>query len=362
MVDQRFFKRSSVKNLRDLLALSPVKELVSDISHLSDACLDISIESVAVLKEAQKGQITFFDNPKYKQDFVQSQAQFCIAHSRYLNNKTQKNDAVAEGDKIIIPSNDPYRLYAVVVGALYQDISILSHEKSEYNTDKYGARVHKSACLEDNVQTAYGVVIEAGVHIGRDTLIKANSVIGAGCHIGRGCFIDANVSISHSLIGDKVTILAGASIGQDGFGFAMGATHQPVPQLGRVIIQDKVSIGANTCVDRGTIKDTIIGEGTCIDNMVQVAHNVVMGLHCVVAGNSSIAGSTVFEDYVVCGGHSCVAGHLKVHKHARISGGSAVMRDVPAHQTVAGSPAIEIKEFFKMVAFTKKLASRKGEN
>jgi UDP-3-O-[3-hydroxymyristoyl] glucosamine N-acyltransferase len=141
----------------------------------------------------------------------------------------------------------------------------------------------------------------------------------------------------------------------------MGQTHKRVPQLGRVIIQDKVTIGANTCIDRGTIKDTIIGEGSCIDNMVQIAHNVVLGLHCIIAGNSSVAGSVVFEDYVVCGGHSCIAGHLTIHKNARISGGSAVMRDVPANQTVTGSPAVPIKEFFKTVAHTKKMA-KLGDN
>jgi UDP-3-O-[3-hydroxymyristoyl] glucosamine N-acyltransferase len=246
----------------------------------------------------------------------------------------------------------------VVAEVLYQDITVSAYETTEYYQDKYGARIHKSASLEDGVQTAYGVVIEAGVCIGRDTIIKANSVIGVGSHVGRNCFIDSNVSISHSLIGDKVVLLAGAKIGQDGFGFAMGVTHQRVPQLGRVIIQDSVTIGANTCVDRGTIKDTIIGEGTCIDNLVQIAHNVVMGLHCVVAGNSAIAGSVTFEDYVVCGGHSCIAGHLTIGHQARISGGSAVMRDVAARQTVAGSPATDIKKFFRSVATIQKLANK----
>ena len=352
MIDERFYTRTAVKTLGDLLEIPVIRKLVTDISHITDNELQTEIHSVAVLNEAQKGQIAFFDNQKYKNDFLHSKAEFCIAHERYLSQ--------ANSDMIIIPSQEPYRLYALVAEFLYKDITVFACEAVEYYQDKYGARIHKSASLEDNVQTAYGVVIEAGVHIGKDTIIKANSVVGSGCHIGRYCFIDSNVSLSHSLIGDKVVLLAGAKIGQDGFGFAMGVTHQRVPQLGRVIIQDSVTIGANACVDRGAIKDTIIGEGTCIDNMVQIAHNVVMGLHCVVAGNSAIAGSVTFEDYVICGGHSCVAGHLTIGHQARISGGSAVMRDVAAHQTVAGSPATDIKKFFRTVATIQKLA-KQGE-
>lgn len=352
MIDDRFYRRTHVKTLSDLLAIHDIQKLVFSTQHISSADFDTNIDSVAVLNEAFLGQLSFFDNPKYKQDFLSSKAQFCIAHHRYIDE--------APNGMVVIPSLDPYRLYALCADNLYEDTTTLSYQMQEYYQDAYGARIHRNASLEDNVRTAYGVVIEKGASIGKDTIIKANSVIGEGCHIGRRCFIDANVSVSHSLIGDNVVLLAGARIGQDGFGFAMGHTHQRVPQLGRVIIQDAVTIGANSCVDRGTIKDTIIGEGTCIDNMVQVAHNVVIGLNCVIAGNTSIAGSATFKDYVVCGGHSCIAGHLTIHSQARISGGSAVMRDVEAKQTVAGSPAMEIKEFFKNVAMVKRMAKRGG--
>lgn len=350
MIDQRFYTRTSIHRFGDLLDILVIKTLITDTKHIASDDLDLIIDSVAVLNEAQQGQIAFFDNPKYKDDFQKSKAQFCIAHHRYVSD--------APCGMIVIPSNDPYRLYALCAAHLYKDITLSGSCASDYYEDSYGAKIHKSASLEENVQTAFGVVIEAGVHIGRDTIIKPNSVIGVGCHIGRRCFIDSHVSVSHSLIGDKVVLLTGAKIGQDGFGFAMGITHQSVPQLGRVIIQDNVTIGANSCIDRGTIKDTIIGEGTCIDNMVQVAHNVVMGIHCIVAGNTSIAGSVTFEDYVICGGHSCIAGHLTIHTQARISGGAAVMRDVPSKQTVAGNPALEIKTFFKSIATLKKLVKK----
>ncbi|MFT6072862.1 MAG: UDP-3-O-[3-hydroxymyristoyl] glucosamine N-acyltransferase, partial [Alphaproteobacteria bacterium] len=327
MIDERFYTRTDIHNLNELLAINNARDLVINIESFNENILLKPMHSIAVLNEAQAGQITFFDNAKYKKDFLTSQAEFCIARDSFI--------ADAPETMTVIASHDPYRLYALIASYLYKNHTLVSTPKDEYYEDAYGGKIHKNAVLEDNVQTAFGVVIESGVHIGKNTIIQPNCFIGAGCHIGRSCLIESNVSISHSLIGDHVFLSAGVKIGQDGFGFAMGKTHQKVPQLGRVIIQDNVSIGANSCLDRGTIKDTIIGEGTCIDNMVQVGHNVVMGMHCVVAGNTSIAGSVTFGDYVVCGGHSCIAGHLIIESQARISGAAAVIRNVSAKQTVA---------------------------
>lgn len=351
MIDERFYVRSDIVNLADLLAISDIQNLVTTIDHIQKDVLTTPIASVATLKDAGQGQIAFFDNPKYKQDFFDTKAQFCITHERFLQDEKVPNNLT------IMPSSDPYRLYALCAAYLYKDVSATQVVfASDYYEDAYGAKIHKNATLEPDVVTAMGVVIEDGVNIGSHTIIKPNVTIGAGSQIGRHCFIDSHVTISHALIGDHVSLFAGVKVGQDGFGFAMGKTHQPVPQLGRVIIQDYVTIGANSCIDRGAINDTIIGEGTCIDNLVQIAHNVVIGVHCVIAGNSSIAGSVTFGDYVMCGGHSCIAGHIYIHAQARISGGAAVMRDVPAGKTVAGAPAQDIKKFFKTIAAVNKLA------
>jgi len=350
MIDEKFYTRTAVTHINDLLLIDEISCLIGDISHLSQDTLAAPILHIAVLKDAEHGQISFFDNPKYKQNFFDSKAQFCIAKPDFIQKAPQT--------MAVIPSSDPYRLYALVAKHLYEDHTLKTDHKEAYIPDSFGAMVHKDAVLEDHVQTAHGVVIEAGVHIGAYTIIQPNSYIGYGCHIGRNCLIQSNVSISNALIGDHVHLFSGTRVGQDGFGFAMGKTHQKVPQLGRVIIQDHVSIGANSCIDRGTIKDTIIGEGTCIDNMVQIAHNVVMGTHCVVAGNSSIAGSVTFGHYVVCGGHSCIAGHLTIQDQARISGGAAVMRNIKAKQTVAGNPAFEVKNYFRSLATLKKLANK----
>ena len=148
--------------------------------------------------------------------------------------------------------------------------------------------------------------------------------------IGRDCSIGATVTVSHALIGDRVIIHPGVRIGQDGFGFAMGPQgHLKVPQIGRVIIQDDVEIGANSTIDRGANRDTVIGEGTKIDNLVQIAHNVVIGRHCVIVAQVGISGSTTLGDFVALGGQVGVTGHLRIGAGAQIAATSGVMSDVP---------------------------------
>jgi UDP-3-O-[3-hydroxymyristoyl] glucosamine N-acyltransferase len=187
-------------------------------------------------------------------------------------------------------------------------------------------------------------------------------VVGYRCHVGRECFIGPNVSLAYTLVGDRVVIHAGASIGQDGFGFAMGAGgHLKVPQIGRVIIQDDVEIGANTAIDRGALKDTVIGEGSKIDNLVQIGHNVVIGRHCVIVGQVGIAGSVELGDFVVMGGHSGVVGHVKIGAGTQIAGSAHVKDDVPPGVRVAGTPAVPFREFARQVAYLKRIgAARSG--
>ena len=155
-----------------------------------------------------------------------------------------------------------------------------------------GAFVHPSARCEAGVTVDPGAVIGPDVEIGAGTIIGANAVIGPGVRIGRDCAIGAGASVIHAIVGDRVIIHPGCRIGQDGFGYLMGAGgHQKVPQVGRVIIQDEVEIGAGTTIDRGAIRDTVIGEGTKIDNLVQIGHNVAIGRHCVIVAQSGISGS-----------------------------------------------------------------------
>jgi UDP-3-O-[3-hydroxymyristoyl] glucosamine N-acyltransferase len=218
--------------------------------------------------------------------------------------------------------------------------------------------VHPSAQIEDGVILASGVIIGAGAQIGRGTSIGSHSVIGPGVAIGRGGMIGSHVTIGFALIGDRCGILSGAVIGEPGFGVTMGQGRTvDVPQLGRVIIQDNVGIGACTCVDRGAWDDTVIGENTKIDNLVQIAHNVRIGRNCLIAAHTGISGSCVIGDGVHFGGQAGIADHMHIGDGARIGARAGVMQDIPAREMWAGTPARPVRRWLREAALIAKLAN-----
>jgi UDP-3-O-[3-hydroxymyristoyl] glucosamine N-acyltransferase len=220
-----------------------------------------------------------------------------------------------------------------------------------------GGRIARSARIEAGARIEPGAVIGPEASIGRGTVIAAGAVVGYRCTVGRDCFIGPNATVTHALIGDRVILHAGVRIGQDGFGFAMGPKgHLKVPQIGRVIIQDNVEIGANSCVDRGALKDTVIGDGTKIDNLVQIGHNVVIGRHCVIVGQAAIAGSSVLGDFVVMGGQSGVAGHLTIGGGSQIAGASHAKDSLPPRSKVVGTPAQPLRLWMKEQLALRRLA------
>ncbi|MCC7281954.1 MAG: UDP-3-O-(3-hydroxymyristoyl)glucosamine N-acyltransferase, partial [Acetobacteraceae bacterium] len=201
-------------------------------------------------------------------------------------------------------------------------------------------------------------VIEAGAELGPGCRIGPHAVIGEGCRLGEGCRIGAHASLSHAVLGARVFVYPGARIGQPGFGFAASADgFVTVPQLGRVLVGDDVEIGANCCVDRGSVGDTVIGAGTRIDNLVQIAHNVRIGRACVIVAQTGISGSAELGDFAQLGGQAGVTGHLKIGAKARIAAQAGVMTDVPDGAEYAGSPAENIRTHIRGIMTLRRLAA-----
>lgn len=318
-----------------------------------DRATYVVLQGVGPLDAAGPGDLTFLDNKKYIGDLATTRASACLVHARLA-------DRVPEGTVAIVTS-DPYRAFATVVGRFYPTALRLEGAYGEGGSVAPGAHVHPTAKLEPGVTVEPGAVIGARAEIGTGTVIGAASVVGHDVRIGRNCHVAPNVTLIHALIGNRVIIHSGVRVGQDGFGFAMGIKgHLKVPQIGRVVIQDDVEIGANSTIDRGANRDTVIGEGTKIDNLVQIAHNVVVGRHCVLCSHAGVSGSTVLGDFVVLAGQAGLTGHLKIGSGAQIGAQAGVMTDVAAGSRLAGSPAKPVREYAREIATLKKLARRDG--
>ncbi|NEX92703.1 UDP-3-O-(3-hydroxymyristoyl)glucosamine N-acyltransferase, partial [Caulobacter sp. 17J65-9] len=218
-----------------------------------------------------------------------------------------------------------------------------------------GPAVHPTAEIGEGVVLAPGAVVGEGAAIGAGSYIGPNAVVGPGVQLGRDCVIGSNASVGFALIGDRVRLAAGVVVGEAGFGVAgSGSGAVDVPQLGRVVLQDGVSIGANSCIDRGAYDDTVVGEHTKIDNLVQVAHNVVLGRSCVLAAHTGISGSAKIGDGVMFGGRAGLADHVTIGAGARVAAGGGVMKDIPAGETWGGYPAKPIRQFLREAAWIAK--------
>lgn len=210
------------------------------------------------------------------------------------------------------------------------------------------AFVDPAAHVEEGAIVEAGAVVGPGVGVGSGTIIAPNAVVGRNCQIGRNGYVGPGASVQYALIGNRVVIHGGARIGQDGFGFVGGARGpERMPQIGRVIIQDDVEIGSNTTVDRGAMADTVIGEGTKIDNLVQIAHNVRIGRGCIIAGHCGISGSVTLGDFVMLGGRVGIADHLTIGDRVQVAASAGLMYDIPAGERWAGMPAQPMRDFFR---------------
>lgn len=307
-----------------------------------------SVDGVVPLSEAGPGQLSFFENRKYLPQLLATQAGACLVDPKFVSR--------VPAGTVALTTPAPYRAFAKALLLFYPEA--MHGKAAAGGTDE---RIARSAVIEDGAVIEPGAVIGPEARIGRGTRIAAGAVVGYRVTIGRDCYIGPLASVIHALVGNRVILHAGVRIGQDGFGFAMGRDgHLKVPQVGRVIIQDDVEIGANSAVDRGALKDTIIGEGTKIDNLVQIGHNVVIGRHCVIVGQVGISGSTELGDFVVMGGQSGAIGHIKIGTGAQIAGGAHPKGDVPPGAVLAGTPARPFRQWAREVAAVTRLARRSG--
>jgi UDP-3-O-[3-hydroxymyristoyl] glucosamine N-acyltransferase len=341
MADKRFFRVAGPFTLGQLAEMTG--------SVLSDpAAASRSMTDVATLQEANAEKISFLDNKKYVDFFRHTKAGAVFVKPELA--------AEAPAGTICLTHKNPYKAYALAAQAFYP---AEKPRESRAST----AVVDPSASIGRDCAVEHGVVIGRNARIGSRCRIQAHAVICDGVEIGDDADIGPNVYISHAIIGNKARIHPGAVIGRQGFGFALDPTgYVAVPQLGRVIIGDDVEIGANTTIDRGAGPDTEIGQGTRIDNLVQIAHNVKIGKYCVIVAQTGISGSTHLGDYVMTGGQAGLAGHLHIGQGAKIGAQSGIMRDVPAGEEVLGSPALPIRQFMRQFALLGHLAAKKGND
>jgi UDP-3-O-[3-hydroxymyristoyl] glucosamine N-acyltransferase len=316
------------------------------------AVLDRRVTHIAPLDRAGPSDLTFIDNAKSVRHLESTQGGICLAGRRFADRVPPR--------VTVLTVREPYRAFVTAARALFPD-ALRPSSLSEASGVAAGASAHASARFETGVVVDVGARIGARVEIGGGTIVGANAVIGPDVRIGRNCVVGAGATVFHALIGDRVILHPGVHVGQDGFGYVPGkAGHLKVPQVGRVIIQDDVEIGAATTIDRGASRDTVIGEGTKIDNLVQIGHNVAIGRHCLIAGQCGISGSCTLGDYVMLGGQVGLADHVAIGDGAQLAARSGVMHDVPAGEQWMGAPAKPVRAFMREVVVLGRMARERG--
>ena len=341
MADPRFFARTGPYRLGELAELAGA-ELAGD-----PGC---AIDDIASLSAAGPSDLSFFDHRRYAAELHETRAAAVVVRPA---NAQQVPDGAA---RLVV--GEPQRAVALIAARFYPD-EVPGGTRQVASMFAAGAHIDPSAKLGDGVEVGAGAVIEAGVELGDGVRVAAGAVIGRNVRIGADSRIGAGASLSHCLVGERVIIHPGVRIGQDGFGFAMGAVHSKVPQLGRVVIEDDVEIGANSTVDRGSSADTFIGRGSKIDNLVMIAHNVRIGAHCIVVAQCGISGSTSVGDHSVLAAQVGMAGHLAIGSRVQLAARSAVIEDLPGDAAYGGAPCVPIGEWRRQIASIRALGRRK---
>lgn len=306
---------------------------------------DVVIQGISTIQNIKEGMLCCLHNKKYLNSFDASSKGVCITYKEWAS--------YLPPGVIGLFVEKPYRMFAKI-------LSTYCKKELPFPSISPLASVHESAILEKNVFIGPFSVIGKNVCIGEGTHIAPHVVIDDDVTIGKNCVIESHVSIARAQIGHHVWIKPGVRIGQSGFGFDMDAQgHFLLEQIGNVVIEDQVMIGANTVIDRGSLEDTVISKGCCIDSLVEIAHGVKLGQGCVVVAQTGIAGSTEFGKFVVAAGQSGFAGHLKIGDGAQIAAQSGVMRDITPQEKVGGMPAVPIMQWHRMSAYLRKVSTSK---
>jgi UDP-3-O-[3-hydroxymyristoyl] glucosamine N-acyltransferase len=317
-----------------------LKDIAERIECRLDGDGEIEIRGVAGIEDAGPGDLTFFTNPRYLPELRRTRASAVIL-----------GDAAETAPCAMLRSRLPYLAFALAV-ELFGD------------TWRPEPGVHRLAMVGENVLLGEGVsvgpfaVVGDGSRIGARTMVHSHVAIGRGVEIGDDCVLQPRVSIRDRVrVGSRVIVQDGAVIGSDGFGFARrpDGSHHKIPQIGSVVVEDDVEIGANTTIDRPAVGETRIGAGTKIDNLVQIAHGVAIGRNVLLAAQVGIAGSSTLEDSVTLAGQVGVAGHLIIGKGAVATAQTGIPNSVDSGAFVSGYPAIPNRDWLKSSAVFRKL-------
>lgn len=339
MIDRRFYPEIRRVRVRELAAACNM-QVVGD--------WDFDISSVATLSAAKNTELSFFGNKKYLEQLRNTSAGAVIV--------TEENVSDLPKGVLALVTANVMVAYGHALEILYPDEGHLHHISSK-------AQIYESAVIGKDCYICDNVYIGEDVEIGDDVIIGHNCVIGKGCKIGSGSRIRSGVTVSHAILGKNVIVNSGARIGESGFGIIPDGERMVfVKQLGRVLIGDYVRIGANTTIDRGSVEDTIIGDNTIIDNLVQIGHNVHIGNNSIIVAQVGIAGSSKIGNGVVLAGQVGVSGHVTIGDGVVVAAKSGIASDVAEKQVVGGIPAVDINIWKRQAILLKMMVMSRKKN